>query len=147
MFTRNKNSGMPDALEALFDLSVFVVTVGLLLALRFQTAPVISPATFLIPGQEAETRDMPAFFNSVGDTIVALVTIDLKAFHPHVFAVQVDDCIERLAVNGVMVIPEKIEKICSPHDLTHLNLGPYLHQGKNSLSFSISDIGVTEGDI
>lgn len=143
--TKNTSGTTPTAAEALMDLLTFVVTVGLLFALRFQAAPIISPATFIIPNREPEVRDMPAFFDSVSETMVAIFTIELKALHPGVFAVQVDDCIEKLAVNGVSVVPETIERLCSPHDLTHINLRPHLRPGKNTVSVSISDIGVTQG--
>lgn len=146
MFWKKNTAGArPTVAEALIDLLTFVVTVGLLFALRFQAAPVISPATFIIPDRETEVRDMPAFFDSVSETMVAVFTIELKTLHPGVFAVQVDDCIERLAVNGVSVMPEKMDRLCSPHDLTRLNLRPYLRPGKNTLSMSISDVGVTQG--
>lgn len=146
MWKKKTTAGRPpDLTEAVFDLIIFVVTIGLLIALRFQVAPVISPATFLVAEREPDTRDLPAFFDSVAATMVALVTIDVKSLHPGVYAVQVDDCIEKLAVNGVPVIPDKIDRICSPHDLTRINLRPYLRPGTNSLSFSISDIGVTQG--
>ncbi len=146
MFFKKHTSGTrPTVAEALMDLLTFVVTVGLLCALRFQAAPVISPATFIIPGSETEAKDMPAFFDSLSETMVVTFTIELKTLHPGIFAVQVDDCIERLAVNGVSVMPEKMDRLCSPHDLTRLNLRPYLRPGVNTLSASISDVGVTQG--
>lgn len=143
--TKNTSGTAPTAAEALMDLLTFVVTVGLLFTLRFQAAPIMSPATFIIPNRESEVRDMPAFFDSVSETMVAIFTIELKALHPGVFAVQVDDCIEKLAVNGVSVLPEMMDRFCSPHDLTRINLRPYLRTGKNTVSVSISDIGVTQG--
>jgi len=146
MFLKKNTSGTrPTVGGALTDLLTFVVTVGLLFALRFQAAPIMSPVTFIIPDRESDVRDMPAFFDSVSETMVAVFTIELKKLHPGVFAVQVDDCIERLAVNGVSVIPEKMDRLCSPHDLTRLNLHPYLRSGINTLSISISDVGVTQG--
>ncbi|MBP7113843.1 MAG: glycosyltransferase family 39 protein [Candidatus Peribacteraceae bacterium] len=145
MWKKKITAGKSNRTEAVLDLIIFIVTIGLLVALRFQVAPVISPATFLMPERETDTRDLPAFFDSVAETMVALVTIELKSLRPGVFAVQVDDCIERLAVNGVSVIPEQMNRLCSPHDLTRINLRPYLRTGKNSLSMSISDIGVTQG--
>lgn len=146
MASKTVDSGAStDVFEAFIDLVIFVVTVGCLITLRFLSAPAIGPATFLVPGQEPLTKDLPAFFDSMNENIVALVTIDLRNLHPNVFAVQVDDCIERLAVNGVPVIPDHVERVCSPHDLTRLNLTSFLKPGRNTLSIAMSDIGVTQG--
>lgn len=146
MFRKKSASGKMSAFpEAMFDLLIFVVTVGFLVALRFQSSPVISPATFLVAGREPDTRSLPAFFDSVSDTMDATLTIHLNSLHPSVFAVQVDDCIEQLAVNGVSIIPETMERICSPHEVSRLTLGPYLREGENTLVMSISDIGGTGG--
>ncbi len=127
------------------DTVVFLVTVALLATVRFFAAPTFGPVTFSVPGQPSMTKQLPAFFDSVGPVITASVTVDLPIIHPTVFAVQVDDCIETLLVNGHAVIPDARGRLCSPHTLTRLNLGGLLATGPNTLAMRISDIGVTEG--
>lgn len=127
------------------DTVVFLVTVALLATVRFFAAPTFGPVTFSVPGQPPMTKTLPAFFDSVAPVITASVTVDLPLVHPTVFAVQVDDCIETLLVNGHAVIPDTRAKLCSPHTLTRLNLGGLLVTGPNTFAMRISDIGVTEG--
>lgn len=131
--------------EGLFDLGIFLLTVGLLILLRFQVAPSLGPVTYQTGSDEVKSGHFPVFFDAVAPTFTMQFPIHLKSIHPRIFAVQVDDCIEELKVNGRMVIPEVHPVLCSPHGLSHLDLGPFLQRGKNDVSAVISDIGVTEG--
>lgn len=136
---------MPSAGDLALDLCLFVFTVGLLFLVKFQMSPIISSVTFSAKNQESFTHMMPSFFDSFGDVFDASLTITVPRLHTSVFAVQVDDCIDELSVNGKKVIPDQLPVLCSPHDFSRVNLGPYLHSGENQLHMRISDIGVTGG--
>ena len=135
----------PHAARAVLDSCIFIVAIGLLLLLRYIAAPAFNPATFFVTGNEPEIRELPAFFETIADRMVVNITMHVQLIHPTVFDVQVDDCIENLVVNGMPVIPTRLKPICSPHELTRLNLAPYLRSGENFLSMVITDSGVTGG--
>ncbi|MDD5056017.1 MAG: hypothetical protein PHZ00_07185, partial [Candidatus Peribacteraceae bacterium] len=127
------------------DTFTFAVTVAFLLSVRTLTAPVIGSATYVASDQAPVTADMPFFIPSVASEMRISVPIEVAPLHPYVFSVQVDDCIERLIVNGQRVIPERHQAFCSPHDKTRINLGRWLVPGANTLVMEVSDIGVTGG--
>lgn len=142
---RRQNHGRTPLDEALFDFVIFLLTVGLLIVLRFQVAPTLGPVQYQAGEGEVTFGHFPVSFKSVAPTFTMQFPIVLRSIHPRVFAVQVDDCIEELTVNGLRVIPDNHPVLCSPHDLAHLDLGAYLEPGRNDVRAVISDIGVTEG--
>jgi hypothetical protein len=127
------------------DLVLFVFTTGLILILKFQIAPVVGPLTYSAEGQDPVTKEMPAFFDTIAPEFDASFTVTVPQIRVSVFAVQVDDCIESLMVNDVRVIPSVTPVLCSPHEFSRLNLGPFLRTGTNTITMRVSDTGVTGG--
>ena len=127
------------------DTFIFVLISALLFAALSFTMPTIGPATYVASGGTPATAELPFFIPSIASTISLSVPIDLSFIHPHVFSVQVDDCLEHMTVNRQTVIPDHQKTFCSPHDKTRINLGRWLVPGRNTLAMKISDIGVTEG--
>ena len=135
----------PDVRRFLRDTFTFIVTVALLLTMRSLTMPVLGSATYTVQDKASVTTNIPFFIPSIASTMRVSVPLTLSAIHPQFFSIQVDDCIERLMINGQRVIPEQLHSFCSPHDKTHINLGKWLMPGMNTLLIELSDIGVTEG--
>ena len=145
---RSEFLGVRDVLKhrtMLTDTILFAVSIAILLVFRGAISPVIHDVTLQLTDTRFEHLLLPAFKSSKGGNTTATMVIDVPAIHATWYAIQVDDCLQELIINGLHVIPIAERTFCSPHEGFHFPLGNYLSPGKNIVSMTISDIGTTVG--
>ncbi|MFA6039444.1 MAG: glycosyltransferase family 39 protein [Candidatus Peribacteraceae bacterium] len=112
----------------------------LLSAFILRQWPSFGKVSYVYRGGKMETAELPLSVPTQGENLSVLVPLRLGLFHPALYRVKADDCLQDLFINDVRVPRERTD-FCDYSKGRILNLAPYLRRGENLMQFNIRDHG------
>lgn len=109
-----------------------------LVFVAWSVVPSPSDVTYRYGRESSHAGGIPFFAASEGSTLDVRLHLDLAPVFPAEYLIKPDDCLTSLVVNGVGIEMDKTVCFATPSVLT---LGPFLHPGRNELTFTIDDRG------
>lgn len=129
-----------DRWSLLFSVACLCLCAAFLWMFLAETFPTVGGVRYHYDNQPEQVGRFPLNIDTAGKQLDIRFPLVLGFFHPRVYHLVPDDCVESMDINGKKVDADFFP-LCDYTLGRHVNLGPWLQQGVNDVHMVVNDAG------